>query len=130
MSKSLGNVITFGSTDDMIVKAVRAMYTDPNHLRVDDPGQVEGNVVFTYLDAFYDDKAFVTQLKNHYSGGGLGDSKLKGILADCLINLITPIRARRERFLADQGELIAILKSGTILNELFDKKQPLEVFYF
>ncbi|ATC94579.1 tryptophan--tRNA ligase [Pseudoalteromonas tunicata] len=115
MSKSLGNVITFGSSDDFIVKAVRAMYTDPNHLRVDDPGQVEGNVVFTYLDAFHEDKAFITQLKNHYAAGGLGDTKLKGILADCLINLITPIRAKRALFLADRGELIAILKSGTEL---------------
>jgi len=115
MSKSLGNVITFGSSDDMIVKAVRAMYTDPNHLRVDDPGQIEGNVVFTYLDAFHEDKTYITQLKNHYSAGGLGDSKLKGILSDCLINLITPIRAKRENYLADKAELISILKAGTEL---------------
>ncbi|WP_081310387.1 tryptophan--tRNA ligase [Pseudoalteromonas luteoviolacea] len=113
MSKSLGNVITFGSSDDEIVKAVRAMYTDPNHIRVDDPGQVEGNVVFTYLDAFHDDKEYVATLKAHYRRGGLGDSKLKGILADCLVNLITPIRARRETFLSDPTQLREILKAGT-----------------
>ncbi|KID57464.1 tryptophanyl-tRNA synthetase [Pseudoalteromonas luteoviolacea] len=113
MSKSLGNVITFGSTDDEIVKAVRAMYTDPNHIRVDDPGQVEGNVVFTYLDAFHDDKSYVASLKEHYRRGGLGDSKLKGILADCLVNLITPIRARRAQYIADPGQLRAVLLAGT-----------------
>ncbi|KZN44949.1 tryptophan--tRNA ligase [Pseudoalteromonas luteoviolacea] len=113
MSKSLGNVITFGSSDDEIVKAVRAMYTDPNHIRVEDPGQVEGNVVFTYLDAFHEDKDYVSTLKANYRRGGLGDSKLKGILADCLINLITPIRARREMFLSDPVQLREILKAGT-----------------
>ncbi|MBQ4837264.1 MULTISPECIES: tryptophan--tRNA ligase [Pseudoalteromonas] len=113
MSKSLGNVITFGSTDDEIVKAVRAMYTDPNHLRVQDPGQVEGNVVFTYLDAFHEDKQYIESLKAHYRRGGLGDSKLKGILVDCLINLISPIRERRAHYLADQHQLKALLKAGT-----------------
>ena len=102
----------YHSSDDMIVKAVRAMYTDPNHLKVDDP-KVKGNVVFTYLDAFHEDKAYIAQMKNHYSAGGLGDSKLKGILSDCLINLITPIRSKRENYLSDKGELIAILKAGT-----------------
>ncbi|AOT07770.1 tryptophan--tRNA ligase [Pseudoalteromonas luteoviolacea] len=113
MSKSLGNVITFGSTDDEIVKAVRAMYTDPNHIRVDDPGQVEGNVVFTYLDAFHEDKSYVAALKEHYCRGGLGDSKLKGVLADCLVNLITPIRAKRAQYIADPAQLRAILLAGT-----------------
>ncbi|MCF2857089.1 tryptophan--tRNA ligase [Pseudoalteromonas sp. SMS1] len=113
MSKSLGNVITFGSSDDEIVKAVRAMYTDPNHIRVEDPGQVEGNVVFTYLDAFHEDKAYVSALKAHYRRGGLGDSKLKGILADCLINLIMPIRVKRAMYLSDLAQLQQILKAGT-----------------
>ncbi|KZN40938.1 tryptophanyl-tRNA synthetase [Pseudoalteromonas luteoviolacea CPMOR-2] len=113
MSKSLGNVITFGSSDDEIVKAVRAMYTDPNHIRVSDPGQVEGNVVFTYLDAFHEDKDYVSALKEHYRRGGLGDSKLKGILADCLINLIMPIRVKREMYLSDPAQLKQILKAGT-----------------
>ena len=77
MSKSLGNTLTLGASADDISKAVHAMYTDPNHLRVSDPGQIEGNVVFTYLDAFHPDTAQVAAMKEHYQRGGLGDRQCK-----------------------------------------------------
>ena len=77
MSKSLGNAIALSATDDEIRRAVKMMYTDSNHLRVSDPGRVEGNVVFTYLDAFDPDKAELDELKAHYRRGGLGDTVLK-----------------------------------------------------
>ncbi|MBY5945145.1 tryptophan--tRNA ligase [Photobacterium rosenbergii] len=113
MSKSLGNVITLDASDKAISKAVKAMYTDPNHLTIDQPGQVEGNVVFTYLDAFHPDAEYVAQLKEHYQRGGLGDGKTKQILTDCLQTLIAPIRARRQALIADKGYLIEVLKKGT-----------------
>ncbi|MFM2482700.1 tryptophan--tRNA ligase [Celerinatantimonas sp. YJH-8] len=113
MSKSLGNTIMLGSGEDDIRKAVRAMYTDPNHLRVADPGQVEGNVVFTYLDAFHPDEAFVGDLKAQYRAGGLGDTKIKSILEEVLQELIRPIRERREKLMADRQYMLNILKAGT-----------------
>ncbi|WP_370577382.1 tryptophan--tRNA ligase [Photobacterium sp. BZF1] len=113
MSKSLGNVITLDASDKAISQAVKAMYTDPNHLTIDQPGQVEGNVVFTYLDAFHPDAEYVAQLKEHYQRGGLGDGKTKQILTDCLQTLIAPIRARRQALIADKGYLIEVLKKGT-----------------
>ncbi|CAG9296646.1 tryptophan--tRNA ligase [Celerinatantimonas diazotrophica] len=113
MSKSLGNTIMLGSDEDSIRKAVKSMYTDPNHLRVADPGQVEGNVVFTYLDAFYPDQSYVNELKEHYKAGGLGDTKIKGILEECLQELIRPIREERQKLIADPQYLISVLKAGT-----------------
>ncbi|WP_036754485.1 tryptophan--tRNA ligase [Photobacterium galatheae] len=113
MSKSLGTAISLGATANEIRKAVKAMYTDPNHLRIDDPGQTEGNVVFTYLDAFHPDKTFVEELKAHYRRGGLGDGKTKQILEDCLQSMLDPIRAERERLLADKAMLIEVLRAGT-----------------
>lgn len=113
MSKSLGNTIMLGSSEDDIRKSVRAMYTDSNHLRVADPGQVEGNVVFTYLDAFHHDEALVSELKDHYRAGGLGDTKIKGILEECLQELIRPIRERREKLMADRQYMLDVLKAGT-----------------
>lgn len=77
MSKSLGNTLTLSASEEEIHRAVSAMYTDPNHLRVADPGQTEGNVVFTYLDAFHADKTFVAEMKAHYRRGGLGDRQCK-----------------------------------------------------
>lgn len=77
MSKSLGNTLTLSATEEEIHHAVSAMYTDPTHLRVSDPGHVEGNVVFTYLDAFHSDKARVAEMKTHYQRGGLGDRQCK-----------------------------------------------------
>lgn len=84
MSKSMGNSIMLGSSAQDISKAVKAMYTDPLHLNVNDAGRVEGNVVFTYLDAFHPDIEYVAELKSHYQKGGLGDGKTKAILEECL----------------------------------------------
>ncbi len=95
MSKSLGNTIVLDATDKDIKKAVNAMYTDPNHLRVEDPGQVEGNVVFTYLDAFDPNKEELEELKAYYRRGGLGDGTVKKRLEGILKELIGPIRERR-----------------------------------
>ena len=113
MSKSLGNSIALGATPAEIKQAVHRMYTDPNHLRVDDPGQVEGNVVFTFLDAFDPDRDAVAELKAHYTRGGLGDSVVKRRLEGILQELLEPIRTRREEFAKDRGEVLAILKRGT-----------------
>ncbi|HEP6278799.1 TPA: tryptophan--tRNA ligase [Burkholderia vietnamiensis] len=114
MSKSLGNAITLGATPDEITRAVKDMYTDPNHLRVSDPGRVEGNIVFTFLDAFEPDVQKVDELKAHYRRGGLGDSVVKRVLDERLQALIEPIRARRREFEADKAEVMAILKRGTM----------------
>ncbi|KVP17423.1 tryptophan--tRNA ligase [Burkholderia ubonensis] len=114
MSKSLGNAIALGAGPDEISKAVNAMYTDPNHLRVSDPGQVEGNVVFAFLDAFEPDTTKVEELKAHYRRGGLGDSVVKRVLNERLQALLEPIRERRQEFEADRGEVLAILKRGTL----------------
>lgn len=113
MSKSLGNTLTLGASADDISKAVHAMYTDPNHLRVSDPGQIEGNVVFTYLDAFHPDAAQVAAMKEHYQRGGLGDRQCKKELEACLQTLLEPIRERRLQFSADKAALMEILQAGT-----------------
>jgi tryptophanyl-tRNA synthetase len=114
MSKSLGNAIALGATPDEITKAVNAMYTDPNHLRVSDPGQVEGNVVFAFLDAFEPDVAMVDELKAHYRRGGLGDSIVKRALNERLQAMIAPIRERRLELESDRGEVLEILRRGTM----------------
>jgi tryptophanyl-tRNA synthetase len=113
MSKSLGNAIALGASADEIKQAVNMMYTDPNHLRVEDPGQVEGNVVFSFLDAFEPDSARLEDLKAHYRRGGLGDSVLKRLLNEHLQALLTPIREARNRYAADKGGVLAILRQGT-----------------
>ena len=113
MSKSLGNTITLGASEAEIHAAVMKMYTDPNHLRVSDPGQIEGNVVFSYLDAFGRDEAKVAQLKQQYQQGGLGDVAIKRLLESELQELLAPIRARRTAYLADKAELVRILREGT-----------------
>ncbi|MBB5462320.1 tryptophan--tRNA ligase [Paraburkholderia sp. Cpub6] len=114
MSKSLGNAITLGATEDEIAKAVSDMYTDPNHLRISDPGRVEGNVVFAFLDAFEPDVQKVDELKSHYRRGGLGDSAVKRVLNERLQSLIEPIRVRRRELEEDRGEVLAILRRGTM----------------
>lgn len=119
MSKSMGNAINLGSTPNEISAAVQSMYTDPNHLRVQDPGNVEGNVVFTYLDAFHPDRHYVEQLKDHYRAGGLGDGKTKQILEECLQELLRPIREKRAQFLNDKAQLLRILAEG---NEISRQK--------
>ncbi|EOH6067185.1 TPA: tryptophan--tRNA ligase [Klebsiella michiganensis] len=113
MSKSLGNTLTLSASEEEIHLAVSAMYTDPNHLRVADPGQVEGNVVFTYLDAFHADKAFVAEMKAHYRRGGLGDRQCKNALETCLQELLAPIRERRATYIQDKGMLLTLLRRGS-----------------
>ncbi|MDQ9036931.1 tryptophan--tRNA ligase [Acinetobacter seifertii] len=113
MSKSLGNTIVLNASDKDIKKAVNAMYTDPNHLRIEDPGQVEGNIVFTYLDAFDPNKEVVEELKAHYRRGGLGDGTVKKRLEGVLKELITPIRERREELAKDPDYIMDVLRQGT-----------------
>jgi len=113
MSKSGDNAIALSAGPDEIRAAVRAMFTDPDHLRVEDPGRVEGNVVFTYLDAFDPDRDEVARLKDHYRRGGLGDSVVKRRLEEILQELLAPIRARRADYAADPGEVLRIVAEGT-----------------
>lgn len=113
MSKSLGNTIVLNASDKDIKKAVNAMYTDPNHLRIEDPGKVEGNIVFTYLDAFDPNKEEVEELKAHYRRGGLGDGTVKKRLEGVLKELITPIRERREELAKDPDYIMDVLRQGT-----------------
>ncbi|MTD33476.1 tryptophan--tRNA ligase [Paludibacterium denitrificans] len=113
MSKSLGNALPLSANPDQIRHAVKMMYTDPNHLHVSDPGQVEGNVVFTYLDAFEPDTELVADLKQRYQRGGLGDSVIKQQLEQRLQETTEPIRTRRELLARDPDAIMQILKNGT-----------------
>lgn len=113
MSKSLNNGIYLSDSADEIQKKVMKMYTDPGHIRVEDPGKVEGNVVFTYLDIFDDDKEKVAELKEHYQRGGLGDVKIKRYLNDVLQAKLAPIRERREEYAKDTGYILEMLKEGS-----------------
>lgn len=113
MSKSLGNAISLCDSADTIRAKVKAMYTDPKHLRVDDPGTVEGNSVFSYLDAFDADKSGLQEMKEHYRRGGLGDSVVKKRLTEVLLTLLEPIRLRREQLAKDPAEVMRILYEGT-----------------
>ena len=90
-----------------------SMFTDPGHIRVEDPGKVEGNTVFEYLDAFATDTNKVQELKDHYQRGGLGDVKLKQYLFSVLNEKFTPIRERRAELISDKAELMNILLKGT-----------------
>lgn len=122
MSKSLGNCIYLSDTEEDVKKKVMSMYTDPNHLKVRDPGQVEGNTVFTYLDAFCKDEYFaefwpdyknLDEVKEHYKRGGLGDVKVKKFLNRVLEEELRPIRERRKRWEQDIPAVYEILKSGS-----------------
>jgi tryptophanyl-tRNA synthetase len=113
MSKSLGNAIYLKDTSDELWQKIRQMYTDPNHLKVEDPGQVEGNVCFTYLDAFGEDLKKIQELKNHYSRGGLGDMVVKKYVMEVLDAKLAPIRTRREEFAKDPDAMWKILQQGT-----------------
>ena len=122
MSKSLGNCIYLSDSADEVWQKVRAMYTDPDHLRVDDPGQVEGNAVVTYLDAFSSDDDFaefwpeyknLDELKDHYTRGGLGDMKCKKFLNQVINKMLEPIRVRRHEYEQDIPEIFNILRRGT-----------------
>ncbi|WP_112606378.1 tryptophan--tRNA ligase [Rhizobium sp. WW22] len=113
MSKSQGNAIPLSASSDEIRDAVRRMYTDPDHLRVSDPGKVEGNIVFTYFDAFCEDRQFVEEMKEHYRRGGLGDVTLKRHLEDGLQALLAPIRERRALYAAEPDYVMEVLREGT-----------------
>lgn len=113
MSKSLNNAIFLGDEEDVLKKRVMSMYTDSGHLRVQDPGKIDGNVVFTYLDAFGTDIQKIHDLKQHYQKGGLGDVALKNYLFDVLNELLTPIRNRRKDFAQDKGEVLRMLLEST-----------------
>ena len=112
MSKSLNNGIYLSDDADTIQKKIMKMYTDPNHINVSDPGQIEGNVVFTYLDVFDDDKDKVAELKAHYQAGGLGDVKIKRYLNDVLQEKLRPIREKREELADDKSAIMQMLKEG------------------
>jgi len=113
MSKSLGNAIFLSDSADEIAKKVMGMYTDPGHIKVEDPGKIEGNVVFTYLDAFDADEQKVQALKDHYQRGGLGDVKVKRYLVDVLNNFLDPIRKKRKEFEKDPQAIIDIALKGS-----------------
>ena len=122
MSKSLGNCIYLSDSKDELWQKVRSMYTDPLHLNVSDPGHVEGNAVFTYLDAFSCDQDFkdfwpeyqnLDELKEHYTRGGLGDMKCKKFLNEVLNKILEPMRQRRAELETDIAEIQNILKRGT-----------------
>jgi tryptophanyl-tRNA synthetase len=127
MSKSLGNAIFLADSVDEVTKKVKGMYTDPGHLRVEDPGKVEGNPVFTYLDAFGKDTAKIDEMKAHYARGGLGDSIVKKYLLEVLLAFLEPIRKRREELAKDPKHVMQILLRGSEVARLEADKTLKEV---
>ena len=145
MSKSLGNCIYLSDSADEIQKKVKSMYTDPDHLRVQDPGKVEGNPVFTYLDAFCRPEHFglylpdypnLDELKAHYQRGGLGDMKVKGFLNSIMQETLEPIRNRRKEFEKDIPAIYEMLKQGcevaraAAADTLADVRRSMKINYF
>lgn len=145
MSKSLGNCIYLSDEQKEVEKKVKSAYTDPAHLQVEDPGHVEGNVVFTYLDAFATDDDFVQfwpdyknldEVKDHYRHGGLGDMKCKKFLMKVLNDRLEPIRQRRHEFEKDIPEVYNILKKGSEVarevaaQTLHEVKEAMRINYF
>ncbi|MBS5521736.1 MAG: tryptophan--tRNA ligase [Clostridiales bacterium] len=145
MSKSLNNCIYLSDSPEDVRKKVMSMFTDPNHLRVEDPGQVEGNPVFIYLDAFCRDEHFerylpdyknLDELKAHYMRGGLGDVKVKKFLNNVLQEELEPIRQRRKEFEKDIPAVYRILEEGSQKAEsvaartLADVKRSMKINYF
>jgi tryptophanyl-tRNA synthetase len=145
MSKSLGNCIYLAEEPEDIRKKVMSMFTDPDHLKVSDPGKIEGNTVFTYLDAFCRPEYFeeflpeysnLDELKGHYRRGGLGDVKVKKFLNSCLQAELAPIRARRLEYQKDIPYVYEILKKGSERAEevaartLSDVKKAMRIDYF
>lgn len=123
MSKSLGNGIYLADDKETVKKKVMSMYTDPDHINVNDPGKIEGNIVFTYLDVFANDSHFekylpeyknLDEFKDHYEKGGLGDVKCKKFLIKVLEEELEPIRKRREIYQKDLDQVLEILNHGTI----------------
>ena len=113
MSKSLGNALYLSDTPDIVQQKVKQMYTDSLHVKVSDPGKIEGNVVFSYLDAFDPDKAAVETLKEQYQRGGLGDMVLKKRLTEVLDAFLKPIQERRKKYEKDRAYVLDMLKKGT-----------------
>lgn len=113
MSKSLGNAIYLSDSADAVADKVKKMYTDPLHVRVEDPGQIEGNTVFMYLDVFGKDTQKIEELKAHYQRGGLGDMVVKRYLIEVLNDFLEPIRQRRAVWEKDRGAVLEILRNGT-----------------
>lgn len=145
MSKSLGNCIYLSDTEADVKKKIMSMYTDPTHLQVSDPGHLEGNTVFTYLDAFCHEEQFaeylpeyanLDELKAHYQRGGLGDVKVKKFLNNVLQEELAPIRARRKEWEKDIPAVYEILRKGSIAAEqvaaqtLADVKNSMKINYF
>ena len=145
MSKSLGNCIYLSDSAEEVRKRVMDMYTDPNHLRVQDPGQVEGNTVFTYLDAFCKPEHFekylpeypnLDELKAHYRRGGLGDVKVKRFLIAILEEELAPIRERRKEWEQKIPEVYRLLKEGSdaaravAADTLADVRRAMKINYF
>lgn len=145
MSKSLGNCIYLSDPAKEVEKKIKSAYTDPEHLRVEDPGHVEGNVVFTYLDAFAKDDDFaefwpeynnLEELKDHYRRGGLGDMKCKKFLTKVLNKQLEPIRMRRHEFEQDIPEVYNILKKGSeaarevAAQTLHEVREAMRINYF
>ena len=145
MSKSLGNCIYLSDTADEMNKKIRSMYTDPDHLKVSDPGKVEGNTVFTYLDAFCKDEHFerylpeyanLDELKAHYKRGGLGDVKVKKLLQAVMEETLEPMRKRRKEFEKDIPAVYDILKKGSEVarevaaQTLSDVRKAMRIDYF
>ena len=145
MSKSLGNCIYLAEDPKDINKKVMSMFTDPNHIRIEDPGSLEGNTVFTYLDAFCNDQHFeeylpdyknLDELKEHYQRGGLGDVKVKKFLNNVLQEELEPIRKRREELQKDIPYVYEVLKKGsevareTAAQTLHEVRDAMKVNYF
>ena len=145
MSKSLGNCIYLSDTEEEVRKKIMSMFTDPNHLRVEDPGQVEGKPVFIYLDAFCRDEHFekflpdyknLDELKAHYTRGGLGDVKVKKFLNNVMQDELAPIRQRRKEFEKDIPAVYRMLEEGSRKAEavaaqtLAKVKRAMKINYF
>lgn len=127
MGKSLDNAIYLSDSPEVIKKKIMKMFTDPNHLRVEDPGRVEGNPVFSYLDAFDPDKQGLDELKAHYRKGGLGDVVIKKRLNDVLQDVLAPIRERRQEFEKNPGDVMEILRQGSVKAQLLAAQTLAEV---
>lgn len=136
MSKSLNNGIYLGDSFEAMRDKVMQMYTDPDHIRVDDPGKIEGNVVFAYLDVFATDKTKVAEMKAHYQRGGLGDVVVKKYLIEVLDVILAPIRQRRAELAKDPVAIYQMLEQGTRQAEqlaaatLHEVKSAMQINYF
>lgn len=120
-SKSLNNCIYLKDDSQIVTEKVHQMYTDPDHIRIDDPGKVDGNVVFHYLDSFYSDTHHLQELKNHYMKGGLGDRMLKNLLTKELNNFLEPIRQKRQTITDDHA--LEVLRHGSNMAKIVAKEK-------